>query len=289
MTDKIVLATLDSIQAETSALNTLNANFSLIEAFCNTVLSLNGLAPNQMGAVLDMNSHEIINLPTPVKPSDVVRLADLTTMGTPGPAGPPGPTGSGTGDMLKANNLSELTNFATARANLELEPGTDVEAWSATLDLLAALSTTSFGRSLLTAANATAANTLLTLGGAALLNVGTVINTVAAGNDSRFWNLPFNLQNSNYTLALTDRGKVVNCTSGSPTWTIPPSIWTVGDTVNFRVGVGAGTVSLIRGSGVSCYLAGGTSNSARTLAAGALGTAIMEAADTWVVSGAGIT
>jgi hypothetical protein len=40
--------------------------------------------------------------------------------GATGPTGPQGPAGSGTGDMIRANNLSDLTNAATARSNLGL-------------------------------------------------------------------------------------------------------------------------------------------------------------------------
>lgn len=49
-----------------------------------------------------------------------------------------GADGAGTGDMLKSDNLSGLTNYTTARANLSLTPGTNVQAWDADLDTLAA-------------------------------------------------------------------------------------------------------------------------------------------------------
>ncbi len=39
-----------------------------------------------------------------------------------------------------ANNLSDLADIPTARANLELEVGIDVQAWSANLDAIASLS-----------------------------------------------------------------------------------------------------------------------------------------------------
>ena len=42
--------------------------------------------------------------------------------------------------VLRANNLSDLADIPTARSNLSLVPGTNVEAWSALLDSLAALS-----------------------------------------------------------------------------------------------------------------------------------------------------
>lgn len=48
-------------------------------------------------------------------------------------AGNDGAAGSGSGDMLKANNLSELANFATARTNLGVAIGTNVQAYNSNL------------------------------------------------------------------------------------------------------------------------------------------------------------
>mgnify|MGYP001557122203 CR=1 FL=1 len=45
--------------------------------------------------------------------------------GPTGPQGPQGPSGSGSGDMVAANNLSELTNKATARSNLGVAIGSN--------------------------------------------------------------------------------------------------------------------------------------------------------------------
>lgn len=54
------------------------------------------------------------------------------------------------------------------------------------LTAIAALTTTSFGRGVLTLADGAALRTLAALGNSAVLNVGTTAGTVAAGNDSRF-------------------------------------------------------------------------------------------------------
>lgn len=47
----------------------------------------------------------------------------------------------GQGALLKANNLSDLTNVATARINLGLVIGTNVQAWDATLQSISGLGT----------------------------------------------------------------------------------------------------------------------------------------------------
>ena len=49
---------------------------------------------------------------------------------------------SGAGGLLASNNLSDLGSASTARSNLGVATGANVEAWSANLDAVAALSTT---------------------------------------------------------------------------------------------------------------------------------------------------
>lgn len=111
---------------------------------------------------------------------------------------PAGANGSGTGDMLKSDNLSGLTNYTTARANLGLTIGTNVQAQNANLQSLAGLTLaadkmlystgastlvttdlTSFARTLLDDTTATAART--TLGAASLdANTFTGLQTLPA-------------------------------------------------------------------------------------------------------------
>lgn len=67
---------------------------------------------------------------------------------------------SGT-DLAVVNGGTGASDAGTARANLGLIIGTNVQAYGATLDALAALTTTTFGRSLLTQADASAALTAL--------------------------------------------------------------------------------------------------------------------------------
>lgn len=109
-----------------------------------------------------------------------------------GARGAAGSSGSGSGNMVSTNNLSDVASASTSRTNLGLAIGTNVQAWSAKLDALSSLTwganllpyftstsalattaTTSFGRSVLNAANAAALAALAGLGSAAVLSAGT--------------------------------------------------------------------------------------------------------------------
>lgn len=70
---------------------------------------------------------------------------------------------AGGGDLLASNNLSDLTNFATARTNLGLAIGTNVQAFSSNLTSFATVTPSANGLSLVSAANYAAMVTLLGL------------------------------------------------------------------------------------------------------------------------------
>jgi hypothetical protein len=68
--------------------------------------------------------------------------------------------------LLGTGNLTGLASVPTARTNLGLAIGSNVQAWDADLDSIAALTTTAFGRSLLTQADAAASRSTIGLGAA---------------------------------------------------------------------------------------------------------------------------
>src|SRR5579859_3412329 len=88
---KVTLTDLANLENENTAVSVINNNNETIEASFDNTLSRDGTSPNQMGAPLDMNSNRILNLPTPVGATDVVRLQDLASVSagtfTPLPAG----------------------------------------------------------------------------------------------------------------------------------------------------------------------------------------------------------
>lgn len=74
---KITLNDLVSLQNETTAVNTINANNAVIETAFDNTLSRDGTNPNTMLSNLDMNSHGILNLPTPSSNTSPIRVQDV--------------------------------------------------------------------------------------------------------------------------------------------------------------------------------------------------------------------
>ena len=122
------------------------------------------------------------------------------------------------GTLLIANNLSDLNNAGTARTNLGVAIGSNVQAYDADLAAIAGLTSaadkgiqftgsgtagtydlTAAGKALLDDANASAQRTTLGLGTSATLDVGTSANNIVqldgsarlpAVNGSQLTNLP---------------------------------------------------------------------------------------------------
>lgn len=107
---KVALNDVANLQNETAAVNTINSNSAVIEAAFDNTLSRNGDGPNNMIANLDMNSFNIINLPTPGSPTSPIRVQDVLT-GISTTVAPTGTIGHTVPFLDTANTWSLLQTF----------------------------------------------------------------------------------------------------------------------------------------------------------------------------------
>lgn len=110
---KITLNNVGSLIDTTTAQNTLNSNFSILQTAFDDTFSRDGTSPNTMVAPIDMNSNAIFNLPAPIGINSPLRLQDLTAF-TGGGTVSGVPAGGTTGQSLVKNSN---TNFDMAYAN----------------------------------------------------------------------------------------------------------------------------------------------------------------------------
>lgn len=144
---------------EATALQTINDNYSLIEEAIENTFSLDGTAPNTVNTDIDLNGNDILNAgvvgvdtlfldgvltkgPLLAKgdqgEAGTITIGAVTTLppggtstvvnvGTPEnailnfalPQGATGATGTGSGDMVRTNNLSDVTNVMTSFNNIK--------------------------------------------------------------------------------------------------------------------------------------------------------------------------
>lgn len=100
--------------------------------------------------------------------------------------------------------------------------------------------------------------------------------------------IPQNSKNTGYTLQGTDNGQMINITSGNVT--VPAGVFNspYGQTISIYNNQNSSN-AIVQGSGVTMRLAGTAATGNRTLARYGVATLICVAANTFVISGAGIT
>jgi hypothetical protein len=183
------------------------------------------------------------------------------------------------GLLAAANNLSDLTNTATARQNLDLEVGVDVQAFDATIVVDADIGVTvqAFDAGTSTASNTqTLTNKTINL----VNNTVTVDGTNAVG----YRNLPaVGTKTTSYTLQTADVGKYVQVGS-SGSITIPDATFAEGDAVSiFNNTTGNITITCTI---TTAYIAGTDSDKASvTLATRGVATILFISGTVCVITG----
>lgn len=162
-----------SIDYSTPGLATINVNVSGALGYTPTsVVGLTGVqsvAAFKIGLALDLVEN---------KSSATIR-SEITSGNVTGALG--------FTPLAPGNNLSELTNYATARSNLGLIIGTNVQAYNANLTTYAGIAPSANVQSVLSAADYAAIRALLSLGTAALQNTGTSGANVPLLNGANTW------------------------------------------------------------------------------------------------------
>lgn len=302
---KLELEDLGSLENQTSAIQVLNENFGRIEDAFENTFSRDGLTPNYLDAPVDVNSQRLMNLATPISGSDAARLIDVTNaLALEGFVSIPTLTGNGDkllgtdgsilvwklptdypglGDLKASNNLSEV-NPTVARTNLGLGSSAtyNVGTSGSAVPVLNASNTWSDQQTL---------NGGLVLSGTADYRNSSVSATLSVDSIG-YRGVPTLTQDNSYTFVLGDSGQSKLHTSGTAhTYTLPPNA-----SVTFPIGtiivvanIGAGVVTIARGSGVELRQATVGTDKNMTVAQWGLCTLYKYGTNSWLAGGPGVS
>jgi hypothetical protein len=117
---------------------------------------------------------------------------------------------------------------------------------------------------------------------------GNITGNIIVDNKGDVRNLPINTQNTGYTLVASDAGNVINMTTGNVT--VPAGVFVspFGQAITIYNNQNSSN-AIVQGVGVTVRLAGTAATGNRTLARHGLATLVCVSANTFVISGAGLT
>lgn len=215
--------------------------------------------------------------------ADLILGSNNTTRVTVGAAGNVTIGAPSSGTALTVNAVGNGGVFNGAASNYALSAQTS-----------ALSSGTSFGLNVLAGTNSSDNTALFrSQAGATSMQVrgDGLVQAVDQGGtlqDVGWRGVPPNVQGTNYTLVLSDRGKSVQATA-TITVTVPNAVFSAGDVVTILVGNGA-TVTIAQGAGVTLQWAGnGATTGNRTLTGAGVSTVVFATSAVALISGAGLT
>src|SRR6266478_3753562 len=253
---KISLTDLANLQNETTAVNAINANNAILETASDNTLSRDGTSPNTMSALLDMNSNQIINLPTPATANSPARLKDVQAGGTITNI----PAGGTTGQVLAKSSNTDY-QVAWTSESAELSAGTNIVLTGTTPTTIATTVTPTF-TTVNTATIPTVADTLV---GRATSD--TLTNKIfdTASNDFRIAGTAVTASTGTGSIVRATSPTITTPTLSTPTLTTPvlgtPSSGTLTSCTGLPISTGVSGL----GTNVSTFLA--TPSSANLIAA----------------------
>ena len=193
---------------------------------------------------------------------------------------------SGAANAPVNTNITQITGLTTPLSVAQGGTGA-----TTTTGILTSIGGLAIVNNLSDLGSASAARANLGLGGAAILNVGTATNTVAAGNDSRFSGPTQNAVSCPYGIGLSDAGKQIFVGAGNCTVTIPANAsvaFAIGTKIEGVNDCSAGTMTLqITSDTLEWFPTGGTGT--RTISACSIWQLTKVKATEWVLTGVGIT
>jgi hypothetical protein len=139
--------------------------------------------------------------------------------------------------------------------------------------------------------NTSASTVNIAIANTTTINIGGVSSNVNVGGNlsdsiGKVRSIPPNSQTSAYVLAASDNGKHISITTGGVT--VPNATFSSGDTVMVYNNSGL-SQTITEDTGVTLYLAGTATTGNRTLAQRGLATILCVAANTFVITGGGVS